>query len=685
MKVESRSNTGAAFFVIKNKTKMRLLPVYLIFFTLCAWSQPHSYELQPAVPHNYLYNSDSLYRTLLGKNDPELTDKIQKDYAASLAFYHERMLDAGCIYFNWNEIEDYINGLVKKITQTVHTDKEFKVFLMRNEDVNASAQDNGVIYIYIGLLAEINDEAALVSVLAHEISHALNSDSKKMFIAQGKNKRFKVKNALSMSHENRRFEARADSLGFAVATALNYDLSTCYQTYVKFESDYRWYKSQYEYDDPKWYIALDNTNGKDHIKPDSLEKYLMDHPENSQRLAALNEAIKKGNGQNKFSGNEVFFNSIKYKARMEQLYIDFEEASYDNCLRNAFYYHLQNQDDKNYLYYTTECLRRILLTNPGLKRQGFMTEDSKEKVFEKNKGILNDITFISLDTIFCRKVKNDPVFGASEKPFETYLQAYNFFYKKALEKNIPGISLTAGLFDLNRNKKDKAVEELKKSLTEDQHHIDFISSILAGNQLADLQNNTTDYVYIETPDYFIYENGGLNYNYLESTAISEKLESIFKNFRTSKNSTVSFLIADRLNIVDYNLYSNLALHLKFFKPEKEANFFQVGGKPNQNEDYWKAMEANDPMNVDVLKRNKNFFNLNPDYWTLFRDKKIHSFTRINPYFYKHKILGTFFYFEIEYYDPITRSYFYFDQEYAERFNDANLNKVFKRFYDKLNN
>lgn len=662
----------------------------LFYFTLLltarAMAQPHYYELRPDIPPEYNYNSDSLYKKLTGLKDIELSEKVQMDYAASLAYYHERMLHSGYIYFEWKELEDYVNSLVKKIATSIQSEKEFKVYLMRSEDVNASAQDNGIIYIYIGLLAEIKDEAALISVLAHEISHAIHSDTKKNFIAYSRqSKRRKIKDALSMSHENRKFEARADSLGFEVASGLNYDLTSSYHIYAKFESDYRWYKSQYSYQDPKWYIALDNVNGQEPIKADSLEKYLLDHPENSRRLTALNEFIKKANGQNKFSGNEIFFNEMKYKARMEQLYIDFTEASYDNCLRNAFYYHLQDQNDKNYLYYITECLRRMILVNPDIKRRGFLTEDSKEELFEKNKGILHDVTFISLDTVFCATVKNDPVYGAVQKPFETYLQAYNYFYKKAKDNGGDDLLLTAGLFELNRNKKEKGLEYLKQYTSENpQKYQDFLTSVFSGSTLSDLQRNTNDYVYIETADYFVLENGSLKYNYLQSSKISDQLLTIFNNFEPSKDYKVTLISADLLDITNYNLFDNLALQLKQFKPEKEADAYPIKNSA-QDEDYWKAIEANDPLNPDLLKRNKNFFYYAPDYWNLFKDKQIHSFTHIRPYFYRHKLLGTLFYFEIEYFDPVNRKYFYFDQEYAERYTDLNLNKVFKRFSEKLKN
>lgn len=650
-------------------------------------AQPHCYTLSSDIPARYRYNSDSTYRALMAVRDPGLPEALQKDYAASLSYYHDRLLHSGEIYFNWVEIETYLNALVGKITGSIRSERQFKVFLLRNEDVNASAQDNGIIYINIGLLAEIETEADLVNILAHEISHALNADLKKMFMANARvNKTQKVKDILSLSHDNRIFEARADSFGFVTARDLNYDLSSSYHTYKKFESDYRWYKSQYAYQDPKWYIALDEMDANTAVKPDSLEKFLLSHPENARRLKALNSfIITRGNGTQKFSGNEAFFKSIKNKARLEQLYIEFTEAAYTTCLRNAFYYHLGDQNNTDYLYYITECLRRIILSEPANRRKGFLTEDSKEAVFEKNKGILHDVSFISLDTAFASAVKRDPVYGSTVLPFETYQQAYDYFYKRSAAAGVEELLLLNGLFELNRGKRDKGRESLESYVARPTaNYTEFVNAVLSDELMTVLQGNKKDYVYVETPEYFVRDSKGVKYSYAESAAMVGQMQGILNSGYTGDQGfTTVFLRADSLAIVEYNLYDRLAMQLQQFKSVKEAEFFGHS-KMSRNEEYWAAMQASDPQNTDVLKRSKNFFYLEPRYWTLFRDKQMHSFTRLKPYFYRHPLLGTVFYFELAYYDPVNGRYFYFDQAYAERLTAANVKKVFKRFFEQLN-
>lgn len=666
---------------------MRHLFIYIVFTATFGVAQTHYYNLKSEIPQKYQFNADSIYKELLKTKDASLTESSYKEYCQNMVFYHKMNLSSGNIYFNWIEIEDYINKLLSKILEINHITKKFTVFITRNEDANASAQDNGFIYVNIGLLAELTDEAALVEVLGHEVSHAINTDAKKSFIKKTSSKDYKLSKILNNSHNNRKLEAIADSFGFNTAVKLNYNLNSSYQTFMKFESDYKWFKSQYSYQNPKWYVSTEEDNKKLKVDEDSLEIYLSDHPENNLRINHLTQTIKTLNGKFSYLENEKTFKAIQQKARVEQLYLDFSKAAYKNCLRNAFYYHLKKQDDSIYLYYITECLRRLILIDPAIKHKGFLTEDSKESIFEKNKGILSDFSFISLDTTFIRELNSDKIYGAYEKPFETYQKAYNFYIKLAKNYQTETYYLNIGLNDLVKNKPENAKENFyTQQLLKSNIETDYIKTLQSGNLMDALKNNTNDLVYIEPVDYYILENKHLKYDIIESKNSSEALKMMLEhNLKINENINPIPLFADTLNITDFNLYDNLSDQLKVFKPQKELDYdYASKGSYMDDENYWQSLSKTEPLNIDLLKRNKNFFYLHPEYWLLFKDKKIKSFTVLKPVFYKHPVLGKLFYFEIYYFNPITKNYCHFEQEYAEKYNDGNIKKVLKQFTKKIN-
>jgi hypothetical protein len=565
-----------------------------------------------------------------------------------------------------------------------------QVFLIRDEDNNAAASDNGIIYVNIGLLANAPDEAALVCVLGHEISHTLNNDQKKSYQLENKQKKKNLKAELSTSHGNRVFESRADDYGFNVASSLGYNIKSEYQTILKFESDFNWYKSQYSYENPKWMIYVDKLVTGNAVHEDSLENLLSDHPDNFNRIQALKKFSAQKNGENQFIVNKELFNTIKQKAKIEQLYIDFTEGDYLNCIKNAFYYHLLDQQNHSYIYYVSESLRRLLQNQPNLYRKGFLTHENKDPIFEKNKGVLHNVGYLSLDSSFIAMVVKDTLYGKHKKPFETYSQACNFFIKKGISLKVDNILLTSGLYNLcNQNTKQANLNFTDNLKLPNANNIEFTKGILDGTLLEGFENYSKNLILIEDPNYYYQDQNKINYSFIESEKAKAKLnEMLTQLIKTKHTDNDELLFEDALNIVDDNFYTNLTQHLQYFKTEKDAQNEYLSAGSTQDKDYWNSRLFNNPNDPEVIEKQKNFFYLNPEYWQFFKQKEIASISKIVPYIYNVKTITgnkTYFYFELQYFNPINKKYVYFEQEYLEKYTKENIQKVLKKFNEKINN
>lgn len=112
----------------------------------------------------------------------------------------------------------------------------------------------------------------------------------------------------------------------------------------------------------------------------------------------------------------------------------------------------------------------------------------------------------------------------------------------------------------------------------------------------------------------------------------------------------------------------------------------MGLKSFQDKDYWKARAVNNPKDVEVLEKQKNFFYLNPEHWKFFKEKEVSSLTSITPYVYKIKAsIGiTYFYLELSYFYPYNKKYVYYEQEYLEKYTKENVKRVLKKFSEKIN-
>jgi predicted Zn-dependent protease len=70
--------------------------------------------------------------------------------------------------------QDYLNEIGRKIVRVCdRTDITYRFTVIESDDVNAFAAPGGFIYFYTGLLREMDTEAEMAAVLAHEISHVV--------------------------------------------------------------------------------------------------------------------------------------------------------------------------------------------------------------------------------------------------------------------------------------------------------------------------------------------------------------------------------------------------------------------------------------------------------------------------------------------------------------------------------
>lgn len=669
--------------------KYYLKILILLILSLTVKAQNHPYVLVDSIPSNYDYELSKEYEAISKTiTDKELNAKDKENYIQSIIYYHNYLLKSGVIYFNWTFIENYINNITDTILKANNIDKTFKVALLRRSDFNASALDNGIVYVNIGLLASITDEAALATILGHEISHAVNNDLKKTYVIKNnlKSANSIAANLIIQSHGSREFELRADNDGFEYAAKLDYSILSSKESFVKMQSEYKWYTNQYSYNDPKWYVPLDNLNKDKNINADSLSELLLDHPNNDARIKNLMEVTKTSNGTKNFIISKPVFDSIQKMAKLEQLFIDLEECDYKTCIKNSFLYYYGDKTNTDYLYYLCESLRRLIYANPEIRSKGFLTEDCKANIFDNNKGILHDVSYITYDSLLFNAIKADANTKSNKKIFETYQQAYNY-YSKLLKNNIKTndglVSLALQSYvNKNVNESKSFISQLISTPAKKNNEI--INYISDSASYKQLKSNSVDFIVTEEAECYTKLGRNFVYNYNKS----EKMGNIFnecliKNFHLSLGDIQKFTFKTHLITKKYHFYTTLFKTLKKLKPKEEVDNDIIGSKTIFDENYWKHKEIQEPLSNEALARQKNLFILEPDFLEEFKNKNIKAVITINPIFYKHPLLGMYYLLEIAYYDPINKKYYYSNQQVLEKFNKLKLKIKLKQTAEKI--
>jgi predicted Zn-dependent protease len=86
----------------------------------------------------------------------------------------KRIDESGFLYDD-RELEDYVNSVARKLQPAqVYEKIPFSVKVLRDPYLSAFALANGAVYLHTGILASMENEAQLATLLGHEMTHATN-------------------------------------------------------------------------------------------------------------------------------------------------------------------------------------------------------------------------------------------------------------------------------------------------------------------------------------------------------------------------------------------------------------------------------------------------------------------------------------------------------------------------------
>lgn len=336
--------------------KILILIIVLMIQTFALFAQDFNnyvpISCQNAIP-NEIINPQKLLSTNLGAEikvgDSYTTIKGKKQFVEMSSFYIENFLRSGDILFN-NEISDYVNKVADNVLKN-HPEirNSLHFFVTKYPEVNAACLNNGIVIVNIGLLAQLENEAQLAYIIAHEVVHFVKKHGINSYL-EGLIQTKKNSRKGYYSNENRVFamlqyskdlEFEADDEGFTQYYAPSgYKLSEAERVcdvllYSDFPVDEIEF-SRSEIEDSLF--KLESNNWLDSVEPiNVIEDYddsEMSHPNIKKRRTRLIEKIEAegDHGQKYLLGKEEFL-KIRQMARFElcQLYIQqkkFPEAIY---------------------------------------------------------------------------------------------------------------------------------------------------------------------------------------------------------------------------------------------------------------------------------------------------------------------------------------------------------------------
>ncbi len=338
-----------------------------IFLFACISSSAQAPELLRAegeIPKEFISSSTTKYQkeveTLKGKKIKKKEKKDQSQFLLESSFVIDNILQSGIVLFN-DPATVYVNKVLNNlpIEDSGLKKKNPRAYVLNSSAVNAFATHQGIIFVTLGLLANLENEAQLAFILSHELVHVKHQHSLNKFlhskdIDRNKNRRASNVDKIGFDRSlfkhsmySRQLEEEADEKGLEIFLKSNYDpkaiihtFTVLHYSYLPFE-DFPFEKTFFEDDHYVFPVNLwlEKLNGISPMEDDKTVEERSSHPNSAKRMKNLESKITTVEKADKkvFILPEDEFRSIQSRARYQipflNLYAEnFPEAIYTSYL-----------------------------------------------------------------------------------------------------------------------------------------------------------------------------------------------------------------------------------------------------------------------------------------------------------------------------------------------------------------
>ncbi len=441
-------------------------------------------ELSDRLPDRFFIDLESLRSEILSRVPPspvlpgfpgmeKRNARRNLRFADHQAFSISELLTSGYIYSDWDELEGYLNEVLKKVIPPELPDGDkVHAYLVRNASFNASMSSSGYMFFNIGTLPELYDESMIAALLCHELAHFhLNHGFKKYY---GHDVGAYAGNIgeIKASEESVQMEVQADSLAMVWLERSDYDLKGFYELLNVIE--------RMEKQDSRLHKAV-----RWRVRPT--------HPGATERLAAFKafyEAHQEDSGSS-FLVDSRAFARLRQACKPEVLRVQLQRMDYSECIRNAFNFHLFEPDEPLYVWYLMEAIRRACYLDVEMWDRKFIMD----KFTPVNAGAAQNEAqasaghlFTAFDTdVMCippqmfRQIQAR-FYWTGELKFVTYAEAYDFFARLGGLLGCSECTLSQAL----RHNGTPAIRDslLQSYIQGEAKYKEFAEAMLAGNVRA---------------------------------------------------------------------------------------------------------------------------------------------------------------------------------------------------------
>lgn len=348
-----------------NINTLRIIVLTALWISTCflsfAQTKPKPKVLQSGkiLPNDFTTDSSTKYEKeikQISKNAKRKDAKNQDKFYLESNFLIDDFLKSGYVLFD-DPASKYITKVGKKILDQIPSRQrpQIRFYAVKSSAVNAFATNSGLVFVNVGLLARLENEAQLAFILAHEITHVMEKHNLDLFLEQKKIEKGEQRdilrgrddvnaNLMKRNNYSRELEFEADEGGIEYFLKTDYNLQAALDVFEilrranlpatndKFDWSY--------FEDeglrfPKGYV-LEKVQSIGSIKLDDDDSSST-HPSIDKRKGKIREEIGKKENTNKmdFLVSEKSFNRLKKQAKHSMIEYYLRDFDYYNVIYTA--------------------------------------------------------------------------------------------------------------------------------------------------------------------------------------------------------------------------------------------------------------------------------------------------------------------------------------------------------------
>ncbi|NQX97669.1 MAG: M48 family metalloprotease [Flavobacteriales bacterium] len=287
----------------------------------------------------------------IDKSQKRVDRKAEKVFILQSNYFIDEVLSNGAILYN-DELSNYVGRVADELLKDNNELRsQLRFYVIKSSVVNAFATDRGSIFITVGLLAQIENEAQLAYILSHEMIHFIKKHAKTGFIEKdrienrrGEYRRMAIDKELNKSKYSKELEIEADEEGLQIYLKSNYSLTELDAVFDVLQ--YAHLPIEDEHFDTTFFNDIFFQIPSSCIKDELEEIKVIDddeddygtHPNINKRRAIVSNEIEGESNEGKqiFIVSKDKFNQVKDKAQFELSYLYVKSRLYAESIYNSY-------------------------------------------------------------------------------------------------------------------------------------------------------------------------------------------------------------------------------------------------------------------------------------------------------------------------------------------------------------